>query len=326
LKAIIVSNPGEEPELKWDSVPDVKHGPAEVLVQIKATAVNRADLAQAGGTYPPPPGVTDVLGLEMAGEIIAVGEAVRGWNVGERVCALLPGGGYAERTSVHQDMLLRLPDHWSFAEGAAVPEVWYTAFVNLLLEGALSPGETALIHAGGSGVGTAGVQLAVFEGASVFVTAGSEAKLSVCRELGASLAINRIEQDFLEEVLAATDDRGVDLILDPVGGHYLSRNIHALKPLGRLILIGLLSGASSELNLGLVLRKRLRIIGSTLRVRPLEEKISITKRFRERYWPAFRNGELRPVIDTVFSVEEAQAAHSYVLKNKNIGKVILEVD
>ena len=145
MKATIVSNPGEEPELTWGSVPEVEYGPAEVLVQIRATAVNRADLAQARGAYPPPPGVTDILGLEMAGEILSVGESVRGWSVGERVCALLPGGGYAERTAVHQDMLLRLPDHWSFAEGAAVPEVWYTAFVNLLLEGELSPGETAQI-------------------------------------------------------------------------------------------------------------------------------------------------------------------------------------
>lgn len=326
MRAIIVSNPGEEPELNWASVQEVEHGPAEVLVNIRATAVNRADLAQARGTYPPPPGVTDILGLEMAGEIVAVGEAVQGWDVGDRVCALLPGGGYAERTAVHQDMLLRIPNHWSFAEGAAVPEVWYTAFVNLVLEGGLSPGETALIHAGGSGVGTAGVQLAAYEGASVFVTAGTEAKLSVCRELGASLAINRKEQDFLEEVLSATDDQGVDLILDPVGGLYLSRNIHALKPQGRLVLIGLLSGASGELNLGLVLGKRLRIIGSTLRIRPLEEKIGITKHFNDRYWPAFQAGELRPIIDTVFPITEAQAAHRYVQKNKNIGKVILEVD
>lgn len=326
MKAIIVSNQGEEPELEWASVGEVEHGPTEVLVQIKATAVNRADLAQARGTYPPPPGVTDVLGLEMAGEIVAVGEAVRGWNVGDRICALLPGGGYAERVAVHQDMLLRLPDNWSFAEGAAIPEVWYTAYVNLLLEGALGPGEITLIHAGGSGVGTAGVQLAAYEGATVYVTAGTEAKLSVCRGLGASLAINRREQDFLEEVLTATDDRGVDVILDPVGGLYLSRNIHALKPLGRLVLIGLLSGPSAELNLGLVLRKRLRIIGSTLRARPLEEKIGFTKRFRDRYWPAFHAGELRPIIDTVFSITEAQAAHNYVFNNKNIGKVILEVD
>jgi tumor protein p53-inducible protein 3 len=325
LKAIIVGNQGDEPQLNWTSVEEVAHGPNEVLVEIKATAVNRADLAQARGAYPPPPGVTDILGLEMAGEIAAVGEAVRGWNVGDRVCALLPGGGYAERTAVHQDMLLRLPDHWSYSEGAAIPEVWYTAFVNLVLEGSLRAGETTLIHAGGSGVGTAGIQMAAYEGASVFVTAGTEAKLSVCRELGASLAINYKEQDFLEEILAATDDQGVDLILDPVGGLYLSRNIHALKPLGRLVLIGLLGGTSSELNLGLVLGKRLRIIGSTLRVRPLEEKISITKRFHDRYWPALHTGTLRPVIDTMFSITEAQEAHRYVQNNKNIGKVILEV-
>ena len=312
--------------MTWGPAEEVEHGPAEVLVRIRATAVNRADLAQARGAYPPPAGVTEILGLEMAGEIVAVGEAVRGWTIGDRVCALLSGGGYAEKAAVHQDMLLRLPDNWEFIQGAAVPEVWYTAFVNLMLEGSLAAGETTLIHAGGSGVGTAAIQLARLEGASVIVTAGAEAKLAVCRELGASLAINRKEQDFLEEVLAATDDRGVDLILDPVGGRYLSRNIHALKPLGRLVLIGLLSGASSELNLGLVLGKRLRIIGSTLRIRPLEEKIAITRRFRDRYWPAFQSGELRPVIDTVFPIAEAQAAHMYVRDNKNIGKVILAVN
>jgi putative PIG3 family NAD(P)H quinone oxidoreductase len=326
LKAIIVSNPGEEPQLNWDSVPDVDYDPTEVLVQIRATAVNRADLAQARGEYPPPPGVTAILGLEMAGDIVAVGKAVRGWKVGDRVCALLSGGGYAERTAVHQDMLLPLSDQWSYADGAAIPEAWYTAFVNLVIEGGLRAGETALIHAGGSGVGTAAIQLAAFEGASVFVTAGTEAKLTLCRELGAALAINRKEQDFLEEVLTETDDQGVDLILDPVGGLYLSRNIHALKPLGRLVLIGLLSGTSGELNLGLLLGKRLRLIGSLLRIRSLEEKISITRRFSERYLPAFHSGSLHPVIDSVFSITEAQAAHSYVQNNKNIGKVILEVD
>jgi tumor protein p53-inducible protein 3 len=325
MHAIVVKGTPAAPLLVWERVADVDYGPDEVLVAVRATAVNRADLSQARGHYPPPPGASEILGLEMAGVITAVGDNVQDWQVGDRVCALLPGGGYAEYAAVPQGLLLRLPEDWTFAMGTAVPEVWYTAFVNLFLEGNLQPGETVLIHAGASGVGTAAIQLARAAGATVFVTAGAEEKLARCRTLGASLAVNYKEQDFLEAVLAATDGAGVDLILDPVGGSYLDRNVRALRPFGRLVNIGLLGGGPGEMNVALLLRKRLRIVGSTLRNRPLAEKIAITRQFRERFWPLLVAGELQPVIDRVFPITEAQAAHAYVLQNRNVGKVILAV-
>ncbi len=323
MKAIVVYRGEEVPELVWEEVADVSYGEEEVLVDNKASAVNRADLSQARGAYPPPPGVTDVLGLEMAGVIAAKGAKVRGWQIGDRVCALLAGGGYAEQVAVHQDMLMRIPEAWSFAQGAAVPEVWLTAFVNLFIEGGLQAGETVLIHAGGSGVGTAAIQLAREAGATSFTTAGAESKLETCRELGAALAVNYKEEDFLERVREATDGAGVDLILDPVGADYLERNLMALKPNGRLVQIGLLSGAKTEMNLGLVLGKSLRVIGSRLRPRPLAEKISITRQFQSRFWSLMESGIIVPVVDTVFPMEEAQKAHQYVRENRNTGKVIL---
>ncbi len=323
MKGIMVKQQDGQPILSWGEVMDVTFGPEEVLVDVRATAVNRADLLQARGGYPPPPGASHILGLEMAGVINAVGEGVEGWQPGDRVCALLPGGGYAEQVAVPARMLLRLPDEWSFAQGTAVPEVWYTAYVNLFLEGDLKPGETVLIHAGASGVGTAAIQLAHITDATVFVTAGRADKLAACRDLGATQAINYKEQEFLEIVLAATNGQGVDLILDPVGGAYLERNIKALRPFGRLVNIGLLSGGRGQLDLGLVLRNRLHIIGSTLRNRPPSEKIQITRQFEAGFWHLFHTGELKPIIDRVFPIQEAQAAHAYVARDENIGKVIL---
>jgi len=325
MKAIVINNEGESPVLLWETVPNVAYGSDEVLVSVQATAVNRADLMQARGLYDPPPGASKILGLEMAGIIAAVGEDVADWQVGDRVCALLPGGGYAEQVAVPAAMLLRLPDSWGFAEGTAVPEVWYTAYVNLFLEGELSSGETVLIHAGASGVGTAAIQLACAAEATVFVTAGSEEKMLACRKLGAELAINYKREDFLTKVLAATQEQGVDLILDPVGGGYLERNVRALKRYGRLVNIGLLGGAHGEMNMGNLLGKRLRIIGSTLRSRPPAEKVQISEQFQSGFWLLLRSGKLKPIIDTIFPIEQAQEAHAYVAQNKNIGKVILAV-
>ena len=308
----------------WEETADVTYGPDEVLVEVRATAVNRADLSQARGHYPPPPGASEVLGLEMAGVISEVGANVTGWQPSDRVMALLPGGGYAERVAVPAGMLLRLPDGWSFVQGAAVPEVWYTAYLNLFDEGQLKVGETALIHAGASGVGTAAIQLVVDAGARAIATAGSDEKVAFCRELGAE-AINYKSQDFLAEVVALTDGQGVDVILDPVGGDYLARNVDALRRFGRLVNIGLLGGTKGELNMGQLLGKRLRLIGSTLRARPVEEKIALTRRFAAEVMPKLADGRLRPIIDTTFPVTEAQAAHEYVQANRNIGKVILEI-
>lgn len=326
MKAIIVQGHRETPFLVWQEAADVAFGPDEALVAVWATAVNRADLSQARGHYPPPPGASEILGLEMAGVIAAVGENVSGWQVGDRVCALLPGGGYAEKTAVPAEMLMRLPDEWTFAMGTAVPEAWFTAFVNLFLEGGLQTGECVLIHAGASGVGTAAIQLARAAGARPFVTAGSPEKLARCRELGAELAINYKTEDFVTAVLSATNNEGVDLILDPVGGAYLERNVRALRRLGRLVNIGLLGGGQGEMNVGLLLGKRLKIVGSTLRTRPLAEKIAITQQFTQRFWPLLRSGELQPVIDATFPIQQAQQAHEYVAQNHNVGKVILLVE
>jgi putative PIG3 family NAD(P)H quinone oxidoreductase len=325
MRAVEVRQEDGKPVLSWGEAADPPYSPAEVLVAVRATAVNRADLAQARGHYPPPPGVTDIIGLEMAGEIVALGAQVQGWQVGDRVCALLAGGGYAEKAAVHHQMLLRLPDEWSFEQGAAVPEVWYTAFVNLFLEANLQPGEAALIHAGASGVGTAAIQLVREAGARIIATAGTAEKVAYCQQLGAEVAVNYKEQDFLAEVQAATNGAGVDVILDPVGASYLEKNLKALRPGGRLVLIGSLGGRAAEIDLGLVLGKSLKIIGSRLRPRPVAEKIEITRRFQEWAWPALIEGRMRPVIDRVFPIEAAQAAHEYVRQNQNIGKVILMV-
>ncbi|HRN68678.1 MAG TPA: NAD(P)H-quinone oxidoreductase [Promineifilum sp.] len=324
MKAIVVHGEKNAPRLVWEDVADIGYGEDEALVDVRATAVNRADLSQARGNYPPPPGASHILGLEMAGVIRAVGANVVGWRPGDRVCALLPGGGYAGQVAVPAGMLLRLPDNWSFAQGAAVPEVWYTAYINLFDEGQLKAGETALIHAGASGVGTAAIQLALDAGARAIATAGSEEKVAFCRELGA-LAINYKTQDFLEQVMVVTDGKGVDVILDPVGGSYLASNVAALRRFGRLVNIGLLGGAKGELNMGQLLGKRLHIVGSTLRTRPVEEKIAITRRFAAEIMPRLADGRLRPIIDTTFPIAEAQAAHEYVLANRNTGKVILGV-
>ena len=325
MKAIQVQGEKDSPTLVWDEADEPVCGPDEVLVDVRAAAVNRADLWQARGHYPPPFGASAILGLEMAGVVREVGAAVQTFGTGDRVCALLPGGGYAERVTVPAGMLLRLPADWSFAQGAAVPEVWYTAFINLFDEGALKAGETALIHAGASGVGTAAIQLAVDAGALALATAGSAEKVARCRELGAEWAVNYKEADFVAEIMAATDGAGVDVILDPVGGGYLARNIALLKPFGRLVNIANLGGSKGELDMGRVLGRRLRIIGSTLRGRPAAEKIAITRRFEEQVWPKLADGRLRPIIDRVFPIAEAQAAHAYVLANYNIGKVILEI-
>lgn len=325
MKAIVVRGGKENPLLEWDEVPDVAHRPDEVLVDVRAAAVNRADLMQARGKYPPPPGASEILGLEMAGVIREIGADVSGWRPGDRVCALLPGGGYAEQVAVPAGMLLRLPDHWTFAQGAAVPEVWYTAYINLFQEGQLKPGEIALIHAGASGVGTAAIQLVADAGAIAFATAGNDEKAERCRALGAALAVNYKTHDFLVEIMAATNDQGVDVILDPVGGSYLGRNIAALRRFGRLVIIATLGGPKGELHIGQVLGKRLHIVGSTLRSRSVAEKIAITREFEAVVWPRLAAGALQPVIDTVFPISQAQAAHDYVHANRNVGKVILEM-
>jgi tumor protein p53-inducible protein 3 len=325
MKAIVVKPGDHGPRLVWEKAAEPAIGADEVLVAVRATAVNRADLLQARGQYPAPPGVTDILGLEIAGVVSAVGDAVQGWQPGDRVMALLPGGGYAEHAAVHHDLLMRLPDGWSFDQGAAVPEAWLTAFLNLFIEGRLQSGQRVLIHAGASGVGTAAIQMAREVGATVFATAGSAAKLAACREYGAALAIDYKTQDFAVEIKAQSKGRGVDLVLDPVGAAYLKRNIEVLTPGGRMVTIGLMGGSRAEIDLGQVLGKSLHLVGSRLRHRPIAEKIDITRQFQERFLPLLVSGQLKPVIDRVFPIGEAEAAHDHVKENRNIGKVVLKI-
>jgi putative PIG3 family NAD(P)H quinone oxidoreductase len=326
MKAI-VAKPGEKaPRLVWEEVPEPGIGSGEVLVEVAATAVNRADLLQARGLYPPPAGASEILGLEISGVIAAVGDAVSGWRAGDRVMALLDGGGYAQRAAMNAGLLMRLPQNWSFEQGAAVPEVWLTAFSNLFIEGGLAEGHSVLIHAGASGVGTAAIQMARAAGAAVFATAGTEAKRDKCRELGAALSIDYTSRDFAADILAHTAGRGVDLVLDPVGGSHLERNLKVLAPDGRLVNIGLMGGSRAEIDLGLLLGKSLSLIGSRLRPRPPAEKIGITREFERRFWPLLAAGRLKPVIDRVYPIEAAEAAHARVRGNLNTGKVVLRID
>lgn len=299
--------------------------PHEALIRIHATAVNRADLLQRRGQYPPPPGATPILGLEAAGEIIAVGKYVTGWKTGDRVFCLLAGGGYAEVVNVHQDMLLRIPSGWTYTQAAAVPEAFYTAFVNLFSEARLKAREIILVHAGASGVGTAATQLARQAGALVIVTAGTDEKIQRCLMLGANHGINYKRDDFVERVRKITNHAGVHVILDCVGASYFEKNLSLLQTQGRLVVIGLMGGAQAQVDLALLLRKRLRVIGSVLRSRSLQEKILITQAFRQKVMPQLENGSFQPVIDRVFPLAQAQQAHEYVEGNRNFGKVVLQV-
>jgi putative PIG3 family NAD(P)H quinone oxidoreductase len=323
VRAILVS--GDSRDLVWSEVPTPEPGADAALVQIHATAVNRADLLQRRGFYPPPPGEPDILGLEAAGVVVAKGERVEKWQVGDRVCCLLGGGGYAEYVAVHGDMLLPIPAQLDFIQAAAIPEVFYTAFITLVLEGDLRANERALVHAGGSGVGTAAIQLARQRGAQVFVTAGSDDKLARCAELGADAGINYKTEDFADRVAKLTGGEGVDVILDCVGGSYLERNVGALRAKGRLVIIGLMGGAKAEINLALLVGKRLRVIGSVLRSRPLAEKIAITEAFKTEVLPLLASGKVKPIVDAVHPITEAARAHEYVAANRNFGKVVLRV-
>ncbi len=324
MRAIRVED-GSDHRLLLADCADPRLGEGEVLVRVHATAVNRADLLQRRGLYPPPAGASEILGLEAAGEIIALGSEVKEWQVGERVFCLLAGGGYAELVAVPQEMLLRMPMGWTFEQAAAVPEAFYTAFVNLFIEAKLRSRELVLVHAGGSGVGTAAIQMARLAGALVLVTAGSEEKLEECRFLGANHAIDYKRFDFADIVRKLTNDSGVDVILDCVGAAYWEKNISLLRTRGRLVVIGLMGGAKTEIDLNLVLRKRLRIIGSVLRSRSLSEKIALTQKFRAQVLPQLEQGALHPVIDKVFTLAEAEQAHAYVASNRNFGKVVLRV-
>jgi putative PIG3 family NAD(P)H quinone oxidoreductase len=325
MYAMLVDTTQAERPLVWTETADPAVGPGDVLVRVRATALNRADLMQRAGKYPPPPGASEIIGLEMAGEIAALGDGVAGWRVGDRVCALLPGGGYAELAAVPAGMFMPIPEAWSFAEAAALPEVYLTAFVNLYMEAALQPGETVLVHGGASGVGTAAIQLCNASGNPIFVTAGSDEKCACCTVLGADAAINYRATDWAEAAREHSGGAGVDVIMDMVGANYFAQNLGLLKTRGRLVQISTLSGVRAELDLRQIMGRRLRIIGSVLRARSVEEKIEIKERFTARFWRHVEAGSVKPVIDSVYPITEANAAHRRMAENLNAGKIVLEV-
>lgn len=312
--------------LRWAETPTPQPGPGEVRIRIHATAINRADLMQRAGRYDPPPGASPILGLECAGVIDAVGEGVAQWAPGEKVCALLAGGGYAQHVVCPATQVLPIPEGFSFVEAAAVPEVFTTAWLNLYREGGLKPGERVLLHAGASGVGTAAIQLLRRSNNPCMVSVGSQKKIDQCIALGAERGVNRHDGSFLSQVLEWTDNRGVDVILDPVGASYLGDNLKALATYGRVVLIGLLGGRQGEIDLGRVLIKRLRVIGSVLRARAVEEKADILAGMKAVVWPGLASGDLKPIIDRSMLITEAAAAHDLMRSNKTVGKVILTVD
>lgn len=325
MKAITFAKPGGPEVLELADVADPIPGPDQLLVRVCASALNRADTMQRRGAYPPPAGESDILGLELAGEVEAVGSAVHGFRLGDRVFGLVGSGGYAEQAIIDARMAMPIPDGWSFGQAAAVPEVYFTAQETIFTLGGLKAGETILIHAGASGVGTAGIQMARETGVRVLITAGSGEKIRRCLELGAEAGCNYHEQDFAEWVREQTQGRGVDLIEDFIGAAYWDRNLRSLKTGGRLVLVGLMGGVKVETNLGLILSKRLQVFGSVLRSRPLAEKIEITRHFRQTWLPLLTAGNIRPIIDTVFPLAQAAAAHQYMEDNRNFGKIVLEV-
>lgn len=320
-----IPEPGGPDAMVWAKVPDPVPGEGEVLVEVAATAVNRADLLQRQGFYNPPPGASAYPGLECSGRIVALGAGVAGWGIGDEVCALLAGGGYAEKVAVPVGQLLPIPKGLDLVTAAALPEVASTVWSNLFMVAHLHPGETVLLHGGASGIGTLAIQLAKAVGARVVVTAGSAEKLARCAELGADVGINYREQDFVAVVREVTGGAGVDVILDIMGAKYLQRNVDALAVNGRLVIIGLQGGVTGELNLATLLAKRAAVVATSLRPRPLAEKAAIVAAVREHVWPLIESGVVKPVVDRVLPLTEVADAHRVVEASEQVGKVVLQV-
>lgn len=326
MKAVLLSGFGGVDVLRIGEVSDPAPKDGDLLVRVRATALNRADLLQRRGKYPPPEGASGILGLEMAGEVLFAGPAVREFREGDRVCALLAGGGYAQRVTIAAGLAIRLPDRLSFEEGAAIPEAFLTAYRNLFVLGGLDSGRTVLVHAGGSGVGTAAIQLIREAGAVALFTAGSPEKIRRCLELGARAGWNHKEGAFAPWVAAQTEGKGVDLILDCVGAPYFEQNVQSLAEDGKLIVIGMMGGAiASNLDLARLLMRGLAVLGSRLRGLSVQSKEKLTKRFVDFAMPRFEEGRLRPVVDSVYDWREVARAHARMEENANFGKVVLRV-
>jgi putative PIG3 family NAD(P)H quinone oxidoreductase len=325
MKAVVVTEPGGPEVLVLQDVPDPVAGPGQVVLAVAASAVNRADIMQRMGHYPPPPGAPAWPGLEASGTVVEVGEGVEGWAVGDEACALLAGGGYAEKVAVEAGQLLPVPDGVSLVDAAALPEVTCTVWSNVFMLAGLRPSETLLVHGGSSGIGTMAIQLARQVGATVAVTAGTAEKLAACEALGASILVNYREQDFVEVVEEATGGRGADVVLDNMGAKYLGRNVDVLATSGRLVVIGLQGGTKAELDLGKLLSKRAAVLATTLRARPAAEKASIVASVREHVWPLLADGVVRPVVHDRIPLADAAQAHRVVEASGHIGKVLLTV-
>jgi putative PIG3 family NAD(P)H quinone oxidoreductase len=325
VQAITIREPGGPEVLEWTEAPDPEPAHGEVLLEVAASAVNRADLMQREGRYPPPPGAPAYPGLECAGRIAALGDGVTGWEVGTEVCALLSGGGYAQRVAVPAGQLLPVPPGLSLLAAAALPEVACTVWSNVGQLAHLREGEAFLVHGGASGIGTHAIQVAKRLGAQVLCTAGSAAKRERCLELGADAAIDYRDEDFVARAQEETGGRGVDVILDNMGAAYLARNVDALAPNGRLVVIGMQGGSRTELDLGRLMRKRASVAATTLRARPAGEKAAIVAAVRERVWPWIADGTVRPVVDRVLPMAEAAEAHRVVEAGEHVGKVVLAV-
>jgi putative PIG3 family NAD(P)H quinone oxidoreductase len=323
VHAITTSSYGGPEVLTWAEVPDPVVGPGEVLVDVAASAVNRADLLQRQGHYSPPPGASDVIGLECSGTIASLGDGVSGWSVGTAVCALLSGGGYAERVAVPAGQLLPVPQGVDLVTAAGIPEVACTVWANVFMLAKLRAGEVLLVHGGAGGIGTMAIQLAHRSGATVLCTAGSDAKLALCRDLGADVAINYRDEDFVARARDVTSGHGVDVILDNMGAKYLPRNVDALAVNGRLVTIGMQGGTKGELDLGLLLVKRGAVHATSLRARPAAEKAAIVAEVRAHVWPAVEAGEIRLIVDRVVPMQQAAEAHRVMEAGEHAGKVLL---
>jgi putative PIG3 family NAD(P)H quinone oxidoreductase len=325
MRAVICSEPGDVDVLEVGEVDDPVAGPGEVVLNVAASAVNRADLLQRQGFYPPPPGVSEVLGLECSGVVAEVGEGVQGWHSGDEVCALLAGGGYAEKVAVPAGQVMPAPEGVDLVTAAALPEVACTVWSNVFMIAGLRPDESLLVHGGAGGIGTFAIQLAKALGARVFTTAGSPENLQRCKDLGADVAISYRDEDFVEVVKRETDGAGADVILDNMGAKYLDPNLNALATNGRLAIIGMQGGVKGELNIGKLLTKRGAITATSLRARPVEEKAAIVAGVREHVWPLVADGYVRPVVHTRLPLDQAREAHRLVEDGESIGKVLLAV-
>jgi putative PIG3 family NAD(P)H quinone oxidoreductase len=326
MRAITLPNHGGPEALTWSTVPDPVPEPGEVLIDVAAAGVNRADLVQRAGYYPPPPGASEILGLECSGRIVALGAGVEGWKVGDEACALLAGGGYAERVAVPAGQLLPIPKGLDLVEAASLPEVACTVWSSVFTTGGLRPGEVLLVHGGSSGIGTMAIQLGVRHGARVFATAGTPEKVTRCRELGAEVAIEYHTEDFVDRVTEETAAHGADVILDIVGAAYLRSNVDALADDGRLVIIGLQGGMVGELNLAALAAKRGTIAMTRLRNRTKDAKAAIVASVVDNVWPAVESGEVRPVIDRTLPISKAAEAHRVLESSQHVGKLVLTVD